>query len=262
MRRRLGQHFLKSEAALEKIAAAARSHEGGVVIEIGPGHGELTKHLIAGNARMIALERDISLARALEADEQFSSIEIIQGDALETFPALALRLEKEKTPYVLIGNIPYYITGHLLRVLGDNAYKPVRTVLLIQKEVAERICAQPPRMNLLAAMIQAWGMPHLVLSVPRGSFAPPPEVDSAVVTIETQQTGLSHKKLLGYFLFVRALFKHPRKTILNNLSEGTKLSRKEIVDRCGRIGVDPMGRPQTLLREEIAKLFRLFGGDL
>lgn len=262
MRRRLGQHFLKNEAVLEKIATAVHPHRGEVVVEIGPGHGELTKYLVAGDARVVVLERDLVLADALEADKQFSSVEVVRGDALETFPALSARLEKEKTPYVLIGNIPYYITGHLLRVLGDAEYKPARTVLLIQKEVAQRICAGSPRMNLLAAAVQAWAVPKILLSVPRGSFAPPPEVDSAVVTVETRQTALPHKKLHAYFLFIRALFKHPRKTILNNLSESTSILREEIVRRCNQIGIDPLGRPQVLLGEEIMRLFGLFGGDL
>ncbi len=261
---RLGQHFLKSEATLEKIADACVGVSDAVV-EIGPGHGELTKHLIARGARVIALERDPHLVDALRADERFSSIEIIEGNALETLPILVSRLKKKKSSYTLVGNIPYYITGHLLRVIGDSDYKPLKTVLLIQKEVALRLCAQPPKMNLLAATIQIWATPRILFSVPRGSFAPPPKVDSAVVVLERREpTPINSGQLAAYYAFVRMLFRQPRKTIANNLftlfsnrDGGIKNIEAFLPGAAGL-------RPEKLSVDQIEGLFRCFinGGVL
>ncbi|MFA6494783.1 MAG: 16S rRNA (adenine(1518)-N(6)/adenine(1519)-N(6))-dimethyltransferase RsmA [Candidatus Paceibacterota bacterium] len=260
MRRRLGQHFLTSELTLEKIAAASQS-AGAVIIEIGPGHGELTKYLCKNSARVTVLERDSRLADELRADKRFWSVEVIEGNALVTLPLLVARLEKEKTPYVLVGNIPYYITGRLLHIVGDVSYKPIHTVLLIQKEVALRLCANPPHMNLLAAIVQAWASPTILFSVPRGLFSPPPEVDSAVVMFETRASLPSHHILLSYYAFMRILFRHPRKTILNNLLECANVSRDDVVGRCGQIGVNSTHRPQTLSPEMLEGLFYLFAGS-
>ncbi len=258
MRQRLGQHFLKSESALKKIAQACFG-AGDVIVEIGPGHGELTKYLAAGGARVIALERDRALADGLKKNTACASVEIITGNALETFSAVVARLKKEKKSYVVAGNIPYYITGHLLRVIGDLEYKPARVVLLIQKEVAQRICASPPRMNLLAATIQIWSLPRVIFSVPRGSFAPPPEVDSAVVVLEAVPLPFSADLLPRYFSFVRALFKQPRKTILNNLVDGNVWAKSSAFPGSDfALGEQGRRRPHSLMANEVKDLFLLF----
>ena len=255
---RLGQHFLKSEATLEKIADACVGASDAVV-EVGPGHGELTKHLVARGARVVALERDARLVDALRADERFSSVEIIEGNALETLPVLIGRFRKKKISYALVGNIPYYITGHLLRVVGDSDYKPLKTVLLIQKEVALRLCAQPPKMNLLAATIQIWAVPRILFSVPRGSFVPPPEVDSAVIVLEKREPSpIGPAQLAAYYAFVRMLFRQPRKTIANNLfalfssrDDGIKNIETFLSGAAGL-------RPERLSVDQIEGLFRCF----
>ena len=258
MRQRLGQHFLKNEAALTKIAQACLG-AGDAIVEIGPGHGELTKHLAAGGARVIALERDGALSDELRKNKECAGVEIVIGNALETFPAVAARLKKEGASYVVAGNIPYYITGHLLRAIGDLEYKPARVVLLIQKEVAQRMCALPPRMNLLAATVQIWSSPRIIFSVPRGSFAPPPDVDSAVVVLETIPLPFPADLLPRYFSFVRALFKQPGKTVKNNLTEGGFYKKTAASPRLDA-AMDEQGenRPRHLSMREVGSLFLLF----
>ena len=256
MRQRLGQHFLKNESALAKIAQACVG-AGDVIIEIGPGHGELTKYLAAGGARVIALERDGALSDELRKNKECAGVEIITGNALETFLVVVARLKKEGVSYVVAGNIPYYITGHLLRTIGDLEYKPARVVLLVQKEVAQRMCALPPRMNLLAATVQIWSSPRIIFSVPRGSFAPPPDVDSAVVVLETAPLPFPAGFLPRYFSFARALFKQPRKTIVNNLVSEKVVKREAAIFLCHRAGVAPLQRPGTLDVGAVRTLFRL-----
>jgi 16S rRNA (adenine1518-N6/adenine1519-N6)-dimethyltransferase len=205
---------------------------------------------------VIALERDSHLADVLRADERFSSIEIIEGNALETLPILISRLKKKKISYVLAGNIPYYITGHLLRVVGDSDYKPLKTVLLIQKEVALRLCAQPPKMNLLAATIQIWATPRILFSVPRGSFSPPPDVDSAVVELQTIPLPFPADCMPAYFSFIRALFKQPRKTLVANaraMGLATACIKKMLPDAS-----DASIRGHQLSNERIEQLFAIY----
>lgn len=249
MGRLLGQHFLKSDSALQKIAGSVAGCAR-VIVEIGPGHGELTRYLVGAGSRVVVIERDRRLASALSQAPSFSSVEVVVGDAIKELPALIEQFQKEGIDYTVVGNIPYYITGRLLRVIGDQSHKPRRTVLLMQKEVAQRICALPPRMNLLAAIVQAWSVPRILFSVPRGAFVPPPTVDSAVVELETICDRIADDDQHKYFLFVRTLFKQPRKTIANNLAGRIPLScQNNFKQSFFHL------RPGALSFEEIAHLF-------
>lgn len=225
MRQKLGQHFLTDSDLLARIASYVDVQEGETIIEIGPGHGELTAYLVREAARvhqstLHLLEKDETLAAALPTT--FASafaqgtIAITQGDALVMLPKIAERLAREQRPYKLVGNIPYYITGFLFRTIGELAHKPRMSVLLIQKEVAERVTAVPPRMNLLAASVQYWADAELLDFVPKQSFSPPPEVDSAVIRLVTKRN-MPVTPPDAYYASVKALFRQPRKNVLNNL---------------------------------------------
>lgn len=212
----LGQHFLHNKQILEKIADSVDVSVD-VVVEIGPGHGELTQLLCARHARVVVIEKDHTLVPLLR--EKFGNRVLVnEGDALEILPGMVRDFEKEGVTYAVVGNIPYYISGYLFRMLGDVLYKPMQGVFLIQKEVAQRICAQAGGMNLLAACIQAWSSPRILFSVGSGNFNPPPKVDSAVIALESIHTDIlaSHPH---FFEFLRVLFKQPRKTVGNNLKE-------------------------------------------
>ena len=233
MGQKLGQHFLKNASVAERIASFAVQKPGEKVIEVGPGHGELTRHLLAAGASVTAIEKDRAMITSLEKtfadDIGKGALVIIEGDALERLPAVT---KKDKS-YTIAGNIPYYITGYLLRIIGELDPRPLRAVLLMQKEVAERMCAGKGEMNILAASVQFWARPNIVMRVRRGSFVPPPKVESAVVVLEPhKKAGIAGKE---YFPFVHAAFAHPRKTLFNNLRDagfdGNKV--REIIQKTG-----------------------------
>ncbi len=257
----LGQHFLINTKALTMVAESLMIRDGDTVIEIGPGHGELTDLLAASPAaKIIAIEKDHELANALRAKYdppaggRNSKIEIVEGDALKDLARVAERIG---SPYVLAGNIPYYITGHLLRIAGELQNKPIRTVLTMQKEVALRICAIPPRMNRLAACVQAWGTPRTLTTLAPTDFDPAPTVDSAIIAIETKAGDSAEALPENYYEIVRIVFQQPRKTILNNLASGLSLGKETALDLLKKAGLSGTERPENLSIATIREIARL-----
>ncbi len=260
-KRSLGQNFLKDKSALKKIAAALVLGGGNTVIEIGPGHGELTRELRIKNreSRILAIEKDGQLVSLLrDKFKNDKNVEIIGGDVLSVLPEMIKNKSYSllTTHYKLVGNIPYYLTGHLLRILSELDPKPKKIVLLIQKEVANRLCACPPEMNLLAASVQFWARPRTLAEVDRKSFRPAPKVDSAI--IEVVPLPKTPIKSDVFYLFITALFKQPRKTILNNLAarDRGRETRERLTEKLKRFGIDPADRPQNLDLPTIIKLAR------
>ena len=217
MPRYLGQHFLKNKKKIKKIVDALELKTGDVVIEIGPGHGELTDELKVKSLKLkvIAIEKDFKFVEVLQ--KKFGGdkdIEIIHGDALKIISEITNNLQLTTNNYKIVGNIPYYITGYLLRILGELKHKPLLIILTIQKEVAERICALKPThsrgrvrmsrprykhrgseryshaMNLLAASVQFWAEPEIIGYISKKDFSPAPKVDSAIIKLRTMDYGL------------------------------------------------------------------------
>lgn len=250
--KRLGQHFLINQEILSVIAHEVDPKKDDLIIEIGPGHGELTAHLLqrCASLRLIAIEKDPSLAKLIA--KRFPNCETRVGDATNLIPKLADELRSASRSYKIVGNIPYYITGHLFRILGKLSHKPVRTVFTIQKEVAERVTAKPGRLNILAATIQIWAKPKLILNILKNNFQPEPKVDSALLTLDV----LTHRTsdTDNYFLLVKTLFQHPRKTVWNNL-RGTNL--EFLIDRLERYRISAKTRPQELTIDTLIKLSEL-----
>ena len=254
MRRRLGQHFLKDKKTLERIAEVLDFKKGEVIVEVGPGHGELT-HVLSDmyrEAKIVAVEKDGGLVNFLK--KKFSDdgdVEIIEGDILKLLSSITYNLQP--TTYKIVGNIPYYITGQLLRLIEGLKNKPKMCVFMLQKEVAERIVSKPPRMNRLSASVQFWAKAELIQVVPRKLFSPPPDVDSAIIRLRVlgDSFQMDEKK---YYKMVNVLFKQPRKTILNNLTDGIELSKKEILKKLNKIEIKPTLRPQNLNPEDITKI--------
>src|SRR3989344_4758001 len=260
--KKLGQHFLTKKTKLQKIVGALDLRADDSVIEIGPGHGELTNELRIKNyeLKIIAIEKDEEFVRYLqEKFAQDKNIEIIEGDILKILPELAKSRK-------IVGNIPYYITGHLLRIIGELKNKPSLVVLTVQKEVAERICAKPfgiahgkPRMNLLAASVQFWAEPEIIDYIPKTDFWPQPKVDSAIIKLKSITVSMRpHEKCyeIGaeeYYKLIKILFKQPRKTILNNL-RATNKTKEEIIKILGELKINPEDRPQNLSVEQIKEL--------
>ncbi|MDO8585208.1 MAG: 16S rRNA (adenine(1518)-N(6)/adenine(1519)-N(6))-dimethyltransferase RsmA [bacterium] len=258
MPQKLGQHFLKNKAVIQKIIASLDLQPGETVIEIGPGKGALTVPLSRActdaGCTLVAIEKDSSLAAELAA-LKILGLEIITGDALEVIPQLASDYKLKAISYKLAGNIPYYITGHLLRVVSELEVKPSRTVLMIQKEVAERLTAKPGKMNLLAAATQIWADISIIAALKPEDFSPAPKVDSAVIRIETKKhKSIKASELATYYAFIHAAFKQPRKTLLNNLSEAAGRSKADMLPPLQQLGFTEKTRAQELSVDDLIKL--------
>ncbi len=176
----LGQNFLHDEGLLGRIVAAAELSPDDAVLEVGPGLGALTRVLARTARRVVAVELDGRLLPVLESElSGLGNVELVHGDVLELDPA-----DWFAAPYVVVANVPYYITGAILRHLLGGRPRPRRLVLTVQREVAARLTARPPEMSLLAVSVQYYGRARLVSAVKAGAFWPRPEVDSAVVRID------------------------------------------------------------------------------
>lgn len=273
----LGQHFLKNRGALKKIAAALDLWAGDFVIEIGAGHGELTEIMQNEKCKMkngggenvkckiIAIEKDRRLVEILQKRfSQDKNVEIVEGDVLKVLPSIFhfpfFIFHFHKFAHKLVGNIPYYITGKLLRLLSELEKKPALCVFTLQREVAERICGSPPRMNRLAAITQFWAKPEILFYLPKNDFSPPPEVESAVIKLVTRIMGHGSRETEKYYRTVKVLFAQPRKTILNNLASGVggQGSREEAAKKLTSAGINPQDRPQDLSVEEIKRIVDFF----
>lgn len=228
------------------------------IIEIGPGNGELTFPLAEEckkiGCKLIGVEKDPILVDKL-TNLKINKLKILKGDVLKLLPKInkTYKLKNLQT-YKLVGNIPYYITGKLLRVLSELENKPQLTILMIQKEVAERLTAQPPQMNLLAAAVQFWAEPKILFTLKPGDFNPPPKVESAVIYLTPKPPTLSSNT---YYQFIHAAFKQPRKTLVNNLRIGLKKPKNEIENALRTAKIDLQARPQNLSINEIKLLTTL-----
>ena len=250
--KRLGQNFLKDPHFVQRIVDIAQIRPTDTVLEIGPGLGSLTRHLAAIAERVIAIELDSRLFPPLEAViEPYSNIQLIQGDILKVDPAEII----SQHGYLVVANIPYYISSAVIRHLLESDPKPRRIVLTLQKEVAERICAGPGNMSLLALSVQVYGRPHVVAHIPGAAFFPIPKVDSSVLLIDiVSNPAIPAKQLNNFFRLIKAGFSQKRKTLRNSLSAGLQISAPEAEDILRRSGVDPMRRAETLSLDEWGKL--------
>ncbi len=195
--KRLGQNFLQDPYALEKIVKSAEIHPTDTVLEIGPGLGSLTRYLAAAAQKVIAIELDDKLFPPLETViAPYDNIQLVHGDILDIEPGEII----EQDDYLVVANIPYYITSAVIRHLLESKPKPRRMVLTIQKEVAERICAGPGDMSLLALSVQVYGQPRIAARIPAGAFYPVPKVDSSVLVMDIYPTPASSRRPAGYIL--------------------------------------------------------------
>lgn len=217
----LGQNFLKSTAVVSRIAKTADIKEGEIVLEIGPGKGVLTRGLLNLGAKVIAVEKDDALIPYLE--EKFSAeiaedkLKIIHGDIL-SLSASEILDENEK--YKICANIPYYITGEIIRKFLEEKKQPSSMTLLVQKEVGKRIAASDDKESILSLSVKIYGIPKYIETVKKSMFAPSPKVDSAVLHIsninkeQLIQNNISSEK---FFDIIRAGFAHKRKKLGGNL---------------------------------------------
>ena len=235
----LGQHFLHSPSALKKIIDAAKLSVNEVVLEIGPGTGILTRSLLDTGATVVAIEKDV---RALEVlSQKFAKeienkkLKLIIGDVLEqNLSSLSAESSLKEGEYALVANIPYYITGAILEKFLEYSPRPNRMVLLVQKEVAERIVARDKKESILSVSVKVFGVPKVVAIVPRVDFVPPPTVDSAILAIENiSAKNLKNVDISRFFAIVKAGFAHKRKYVKRNLENltGSFILTKEEIEK-------------------------------
>jgi 16S rRNA (adenine1518-N6/adenine1519-N6)-dimethyltransferase len=244
----LGQNFLQDPLALEEIVSAAQIQPTETVLEIGPGLGSLTRYLAVSAREVVAVELDRNLLPLLKAIlGPYPNIRLIHGDILKLSPK-DLIAEKD---YLVVANIPYYITSAVIRHLLETELKPHRIVLTVQKEVAERICARPGDMSLLALSVQVYGNPRIAARIPANAFFPEPKVDSAVLCVDIYSAPLIQPELMDtFFRLIKAGFSQKRKTLRNSLSSGLHISPMAAADLLTRAGIDPQRRAETLSIEE------------
>ena len=306
----LGQNFLRDKNVLRQIIAAANLTKDDTVLEVGPGEGVLTEGLARQAGRVIAVEKDKSLAARLkEKFKDTENVEIVEGDILKLLPSVCHsrkggnpvrdKLQQESRAWIpgqtrddksfflikykVVANIPYYLTSHLIRLLLESNNPPQDIILMIQKEVAQRICACPPKMSLLAVSVQFYAQPKIIASVSKNSFWPKPKVDSAIIQITPHSishpersegslidsspefiphsdAGAQNDKINNerFFSVLRAGFSHPRKQLLNNLSAGLKIPRDKINETLRAAGLKPNQRAETLSVADWIKITDLF----
>ena len=256
-RKRLGQHFLVDEEVLNRIVAAAELTPTDTIIEVGPGLGILTRELAQKAGRITAIELDDKLAAALKKTlAPFQNVTVINDDILKIDPASLIG--KPET-YKVVANLPYYITAPVLRHFLESAHKPQKMIVMVQKEVAETIAAEPGKRSLLSIGVQYYGKPEIVSYVPARAFYPPPEVNSAILKIDVSpQPVVTVTDEKGFFELVRAGFTASRKQLTNSLAQGLGVPKTEALALLDKAGINPQRRAETLTLEEWAQLWRAF----
>ena len=264
-RKSLGQHFLIDSDVLELIVAAADLTNTDTVVEIGPGLGVLTGELAGKAGRVVAVEVDGKLAAVLgERMASRPNVVVINRDILKVEPASLLQelpVSGTTSPlsYKVVANLPYYITSAVLRRFLEAKVKPQIMVVMVQKEVAEAIVAEPGGMSLLSVSVQFYGKPEIISHVPAKCFYPAPEVDSAILRVDRySQPPVAVADEAGFFELVRAGFTAPRKQMANSLSQGLKWPKAEVLLLLEKAGIMPQRRAETLALDEWAKLWQVF----
>lgn len=254
-RQKLGQHFLNDQKVLNSIVDQLPPPGEQMILEVGPGKGVMTERMLSKGYSVLAVEWDSQLAESLTSKlSDNPKLLVVQAD-IRTFDVVSY-LESIIGPspqFSIAANLPYYLSSFFLRQVFEWRVLPKNMVLLLQKEVAERLCAKPGQTNrsILSIMAQSYSNPRIVLSVPRSAFYPPPEVDSAVIVFDqiTDQffSAIDRKK---FFQLVKAGFSGKRKTLLNSLSGGLRLDKSRVESILNSAGIDSQLRAQDISNDQ------------
>ncbi len=245
----LGQHWLKDRNTLDAIAEEASLTKDDTVLEIGPGLGTLTSELLRRAGKVVAVEFDAELARKLPGQFPGTSLEVVNEDIL------SFDLTTLPKGYKAVANVPYYITSKIVRALMTSSNRPNVAVLLVQKEVAERIAADPGDMSILAIAAQVYTEASLGIEVPKEYFTPPPKVDSQVIVLRTRGEPLvlpeDEKR---FFRLVKAGFSAKRKKLRSSLAGGLSIDKQEVETILDAVGISPDARAEDLSIEDWRRL--------
>ncbi len=256
----LGQNFLLDAGVLDKIADAAEIDEG--VLEIGPGFGVLTKRLCEEGKKVVSVEIDKRLIPILDFTlSEFDNVKIVEKDILKTDVKELIKTEFGDAKISVAANLPYYITTPIITRLIEEKLPLKNIVVMVQKEVAERICAKPGKKDYgaISVMCQYYTNPRLVTIVPAGSFYPAPKVDSAVLCMEVcEEPNIKVQDEKMFFKVVKAAFSQRRKTLLNCLSSGFSADKQTISGILENIGIEPSVRGEKLGLAEFARIADAF----
>lgn len=252
----LGQHFLIDRGVIRKVIGAANLKPEDIVLEIGPGLGVLTQELAKKVKKVIAVEKDPKMIEMLKENlKDFKNVEIVKEDILKFKPQNQKGLLAN---YKVVGNLPFYLTAPVIRkFLELLEARPLSMVLMVQKEVGQRICARPPKMNLLAVSVQFYAEPEIISYISKKSFWPQPKVDSAIIKLKVKKQKIKVDKHL-FFKIVKAGFSQPRKQIINNLSKGLKIERGQIKKWLSKNNIQPTQRAETLSINNWGELTRSY----
>jgi 16S rRNA (adenine1518-N6/adenine1519-N6)-dimethyltransferase len=248
----LGQNFLHDPNMLDKIVALSELTADDHVLEIGPGTGLLTERLARAAKQVIAVEVDERLQPVLEeVVASHLNLNILYQDILDT----DMRSVFPGEPYLVVANLPYYITSAILRHLLETEHRPQRLILTVQEEVAERMVARPDEMSILTVSVQFYGQPRILARLKPGVFWPRPDVDSALVRIDTyDRPPVAVPDEQAFFRVVRAGFGQKRKQLKNAISSGLRLDAETTRVLFEAAGIDPHRRAETLTLDEWARL--------
>lgn len=250
-KKHLGQHWLEDQNSLEQIAKLGELSGSDVVVEIGPGKGALTNYLVKLAGTVVAVEFDNHLASSLPGRVQAPNLDVVNQDCLVfDYSSLA-------AGYKVIANIPYYLTSNLLRVLSESSNPPELIVLLIQKEVAERVAAKPGNMSILAVTVQYFYEAKLDILVEASKFNPAPKVDSQVVVLRRRGAPLFGEiDEAQLFRLVKAGFSQKRKKMKTSLSAGMGVSKEQVMQYLQKAGVSADRRPQELSLDDWFEIYK------
>ena len=255
LQHRLGQNFLVDPKLRDAVAEATGADRGDEVLEVGAGVGTLTIALATRSRRVVAVELDARLIPALrDVLAAHDNVELVQADILRFDVTRAFPAGAE----LVAGNIPYNLTGGLIRKLLDHPPRPRRLSLVVQKEVAERWTATTAA-SLATVAVQVFAVPTMVMTIPAASFTPVPKVDSALVMLEVRpRPAVDIDDMDGFFRFVEALFQFRRKQLGGTLGRIAGSSGVEAAARLDELGIEPVRRPQTLTLPEWEAVYRAF----
>lgn len=246
----LGQHWLHDADSLDAMCTAADVRASDTILEIGPGLGTLTEFLVQKASQVVAVEFDEKLAKDLPSRVPVNNLRVVSQDIL-SFDFTSMPVD-----FKVVANIPYYLTSNLIRVISETSNQPAVAVILVQKEVAERVAAAPGDMSLLSVTAQYYWDVRLAEEVPAELFTPPPKVDSQILVLQRRAQPLfDDVDTKPFFRLMKAGFAQRRKTLLNSLSAGMHLDKPTVTNMCESVDIDPRRRAQTLSLEEWHNLY-------